>query len=182
MLGFFGFGSCGGMVGVRSSGRMAIGALSKIQSQRAVMPPSTTISVPVMKRASSEAKNNTAAAVSRPSPMNPSGMRATRDLSKASTSPPVRCLARRASTMGVCIWPGITVFTRIPFLAYCTAVTRENWITAALAAALRDHHRNDVAAGKKNALEIVVDLPVERFFRHFRDAARGRAADIVDEN
>ena len=39
-----------------------------------------------------------------------------------------------------------------------------------------------MAAGKKNALEIVVDLLVEGFFRHFRDAARGRAADIVDEN
>ena len=78
------------------------------------MPPSTTISVPVMKRASSEARNRTAAAVSRPSPMKPSGMRATRDFSKASTSPPVRCLASRVSTIGVCIWPGNRVNTEVP--------------------------------------------------------------------
>src|SRR6266849_6561427 len=99
------------------------------------MPPSTTISVPVVKRASSEARNSAACAVSRPSPMNPSGMRARRCLRRASTSPPVRCLASRASTIGVCNWPGITVFTRMLCLAYCTATTRENWITPALVAA-----------------------------------------------
>ena len=44
------------------------------------MPPSTTISVPVMKRASSEARNRAALAVSRPSPMKPSGMRSSRCL------------------------------------------------------------------------------------------------------
>src|SRR2546425_259540 len=31
--------------------------------------------------------------------------------------------------------PGDTVFTRMPFEAYCTATTRESWITAALVAA-----------------------------------------------
>ena len=34
--------------------------------------------------------------------------------SKASTSPPLRCLARRTSTIGVCSWPGTTVLTRTP--------------------------------------------------------------------
>ena len=66
------------------------------------MPPSTMISVPVTKRASSEARNSAAFAVSRPSPMKPSGMRSTRDLSSASMSPPVRCFASRAYTIGVC--------------------------------------------------------------------------------
>ncbi len=105
------------------------------QSQRATMPPSTMISVPVTKRASSDARNSAALAVSRPSPMNPNGMRATRDCRSFSTSPPVRCLASRASTIGVCNWPGTTVFTRMPLLAYCTATTRDNWITPAFEAA-----------------------------------------------
>src|SRR3954468_22166586 len=99
------------------------------------MPPSTTISAPVMKRASSEARKSTALAVSRPSPANPSGMRLTRLLSSASTSPPARCFARRVSTMGVCSWPGTTLFTRMFLGAYCTATTRESWITPALVAA-----------------------------------------------
>ena len=43
------------------------------QSQRTLMPPSTTISVPVTKRASSEARNSAALAVSRPSPAKPTG-------------------------------------------------------------------------------------------------------------
>ena len=41
------------------------------QSHLTVMPPSTTISAPVTKRASSEARNSAALAVSRPSPMKP---------------------------------------------------------------------------------------------------------------
>ena len=60
------------------------------QSQRTDMPPSTTISVPVMKRASSLAKNKTARAVSRPSPMKGRGMRAWRACNKDCTSPPAR--------------------------------------------------------------------------------------------
>src|SRR5215471_145313 len=170
------------------------------------MPPSTTISVPVIKRASSEARNSTACAVSRPSPMKPSGIRATRDLSRASTSPPVRCLASRASTIGVCIWPGTTVFTRTPFLAYCTAVTARKLDHGSLGrgvadlrragiagtgsgrsiddgtAALRDHHRDDVAAGQKHAFKIIIDLPIEILLRHFGDAAGRRATDIVDQD
>src|SRR5712664_1240482 len=105
------------------------------QLQRAVMPPSTTSSVPVMKRASSEARNSTAFAVSRPSPAKPSGMRFKREFKSASTLPPARWFASRASTIGVCSCPGTTVFTRMPFEAYCTATTRESWITAALVAA-----------------------------------------------
>ena len=50
------------------------------------------------------------------------------------------------------------------------------------AATLRDHDRDDVAAAQEHAFEIVVDLPVEILFRHFRHAARRRAADIVDEH
>src|SRR3954469_2302097 len=99
------------------------------------MPPSTTISAPVMKRASSDARNSTALAVSRPSPANPRGMRFARLLRSASTSPPARCLARRVSTIGVCSWPGITAFTRMFFGAYCTATTPESWIKPALVAA-----------------------------------------------
>jgi hypothetical protein len=71
-------------------GRLAMGHPWPRQSHRAIMPPSTTISVPVMNRASSDARNNAAFAVSRPSPMNPRGMRATRLASSASTSPPDR--------------------------------------------------------------------------------------------
>ena len=41
-------------------------------------------------------------------------MRLSRCASSASTSPPARCLARRASTIGVCNCPGTTVFTRMP--------------------------------------------------------------------
>src|SRR3989442_1556850 len=59
------------------------------------MPPSTTISVPVMKRASSEARNSAAFAVSRPSPAKPSGMRFRREFKSASTSPPARWSAGR---------------------------------------------------------------------------------------
>ena len=40
--------------------------------------------------------------------------RLTRVFSKVSTSPPARCPASRASTIGVCICPGTTVFTRMP--------------------------------------------------------------------
>ena len=47
---------------------------------------------------------------------------------------------------------------------------------------LRDHDRNDVAAGQEDALEIVVDLIIETLFRHFGGAAGGRAADIVDQD
>src|SRR5439155_195161 len=50
------------------------------------------------------------------------------------------------------------------------------------AATLRDHDRDDVAAAQEHAFEIVVDLPVEILFRHFRHAARRRAADIVDQD
>ena len=99
------------------------------------MPPSTTISVPVPKRASSEARYKAALAVSRPSPIKPSGMRASRLSRRLSTSPPGRWPARRASTIGVCNWPGTTVLTRIPREAYSTATTRESWITPALLAA-----------------------------------------------
>ena len=88
-----------------------------------------------MKRASSEARNSAAFAVSRPSPAKPSGMRFRREAKSASTLPPARCCASRASTIGVCSCPGTTVFTRMPFEAYCTATTRESWITAALVAA-----------------------------------------------
>ncbi len=35
---------------------------------------------------------------------------------------------------------------------------------------------------EEHAFEIVVDLPVEGFFRHFGSAARRRTADIVDQN
>jgi hypothetical protein len=62
-------------------------------------------------------------------------MRARRCFRSASTSPPARWPASRASTIGVCIWPGTTVFTRIPLAAYWTATTRENWMTAAFDAA-----------------------------------------------
>jgi len=65
-----------------------------LQSQRAVIPPSTTISVPVMKRASSEARNNAAFAVSRPSPSIPSGMRFWRCLSSFDVA--ARSLSRQA--------------------------------------------------------------------------------------
>ena len=30
--------------------------------------------------------------------------------------------------MGMCIWPGTTVLTRMPFVAYSAAVTRPNWM------------------------------------------------------
>jgi len=56
-------------------------------------------------------------------------------LTSASTSPPARCPASRASTIGVCICPGTTVFTRMPFAAYCMATTRESWMTPAFDAA-----------------------------------------------
>ena len=49
--------------------------VTPINRSAPTMPPSTTISVPVTKRASSEARNSAALAVSRPSPMKPSGMR-----------------------------------------------------------------------------------------------------------
>ena len=39
-----------------------------------------------------------------------------------------------------------------------------------------------MAAGKKHAFEIIVDLAVEDFFRHFGGAAGRRAADIVDQD
>ena len=67
--------------------------------------------------------------------MKPAGMRSTRVLSSFSTSPPARCPASRASTIGVCNCPGTTVFTRMPLLAYCTATTRESCMTPALEAA-----------------------------------------------
>ena len=60
------------------------------QPALAVIPPSTTISVPVMKRASSDARNSAALAVSIPSPMNGMGIRACRCFSTSSTLPPVR--------------------------------------------------------------------------------------------
>ena len=50
-------------------------------------------------------------------------------------SPPVLCLASRASTIGVCSCPGTTVFTRMPRDAYCAATTRESWMTPAFVAA-----------------------------------------------
>ena len=39
-----------------------------------------------------------------------------------------------------------------------------------------------MTATQKDAFKIVVDLPVEVFFRHFGDTAGRRAADIVDQN
>ena len=133
-------------------------------------------------------------------------MRSTRDLSSASTSPPARWLASRTSTIGVCSWPGTTVFTRMPLLAYCTATTRENWITPAFdggiadlrragpaqaggggkiddrAAALALHDRQHVLAGEKYALEVVVDLAVPGRFRQLDRTAGSRAADVVDQH
>ena len=50
------------------------------------------------------------------------------------------------------------------------------------AAALPDHDGDHVPAGKEHAFEIVVDLGVEAFLRHFGRAAGGRAADIIDQN
>lgn len=41
---------------------------------------------------------------------------------------------------------------------------------------------NHVPAAQEDAFEIVVDLPVEVFLRHFRRGARCGAADIVDED
>jgi len=113
----------------------------------------------------------------------PSGMRRCLLLSSASTSPPARCLARRASTIGVCNWPGITVLTRMPFGAYCTATTRENCMMPALVAAYQPvphlssavrgrrnvddcpttllfHYGKNVFTSKENALEIVIHLSV----------------------
>ncbi|WRL67329.1 hypothetical protein U6N30_32475 [Blastococcus brunescens] len=52
--------------------------------------------------------------------------------SNASTSPPARWPASRTSTIGVCIWPGTTVFARMPSGAWCTASARVKPMTPAL--------------------------------------------------
>ena len=39
-----------------------------------------------------------------------------------------------------------------------------------------------MAAGQKHAFKIIIDLPIEIFFRHFGDTAGGRTTDIVDQN
>src|SRR5271165_1817718 len=80
-------------------------------------PPSTKISVPVMKFASSETRNSVALATSQPVPMRPIGTCALRLAISASASLPASWRARRYSTSGVCISPGITVLQRMPCLA-----------------------------------------------------------------
>ena len=57
-------------------------AFTRAGRSQPTMPPSTTISVPVTTRASSEARKRAALAVSRPSPMKPSGMRARRSITR----------------------------------------------------------------------------------------------------
>jgi len=71
--------------------------------------------------ASSEARNSAAFAGVPPSPSIPTD--ALPALARGASQRRLRrrCFARRASTMGVCSWPGTTVFTRIPRAAYCTA-------------------------------------------------------------
>src|SRR3546814_7258966 len=50
------------------------------------------------------------------------------------------------------------------------------------ALALLLHDRQDMLAGQEDVLEVVVDLTVPHFFRHFDRTARRRAADIVVQN
>jgi len=49
-------------------------------------------------------------------------------------------------------------------------------------ASLLFHHRNDVLAPEKHALEIEVDLRVPGLLGHLDRAARRRAPDVVDEH
>src|SRR5688572_12615961 len=82
-------------------------------------PPSTGRQTPVMNRASSEARNTAALAMSHAVPILPIGTAALRAATISSTEAywPEICLYMR----GVSIRPGMMQLARMPLLAYCMA-------------------------------------------------------------
>src|SRR6266436_5149889 len=100
---------------------------------QAVKPPSTTNDAPVIKDASSEARNSTVLAISSASPIRPSGCAApwTRRKSSARSLP-------RSSGARVLIAPGQTQFTLMLCFAFSSAAERVRLITPALAALYDD--------------------------------------------
>ena len=104
------------------------------QPTRTSAPPSTGSATPVMKLASSEARNSAALAASHAVPIRPrSGTLASRS---AATSARLRLLARaRVSTaIGVSISPGKMQLARMPYGAFCRASCSVNALIAALVA------------------------------------------------
>ena len=80
-------------------------------SQRVLIPPSITSSLPTVKVASSEAKKTTARAISAGSPKRPTGTCFRIDsLTAASSSFDMPSLLRSGVAMG----PGLIAFTRMP--------------------------------------------------------------------
>jgi hypothetical protein len=97
----------------RSSGGHESALLIKAYAVRGailVTPPSTGIKVPVIKRASSLAGNNTAEATSEASPSIPDGA----TLRRSSRTSHTVSYAKRMLSNGVKINPGATVLTQMP--------------------------------------------------------------------
>src|SRR5208282_2923744 len=111
----------------------ALGELRRpLQPTRADMPPSTGSSTPVMKLASSEARNRAAWAVSQAVPILPRrGTRALRASRTASVDEPT-AVAIPDTAMGVSISPGNTTLQRTPWAALALATLVVNRFIAAL--------------------------------------------------